>query len=776
MRDDSNRSQGKTKTRITIGTRLLLSFLAVVLLVSLTRTATSFVVQNRLSHDNSLLNLATITSLKEGQVNLWLALLQTNLTSTLNNTDFRTNASSILLENAPLDLNQPVTEEARGVLTGFFKSLIDQNHLFEDLALVDLQGKVFVTTIQTPSNLSLIESEWDTFSKAQNGYYTSPLFLEKGSSSQAAAAILTSIPVSSEKGSQIGFLVGRANINNLENILADRSGLGMTGQTFLVGSTGSLLIQTFQNNQQIPIGAQLTNQGILEAQKLMAGSASYTNDWGSKVYGAFRWNPGLQAFIFSEQEQGEALSTATEPILINFFAAVLAFTLAVIAAILVTRSITFPITNLVHVATQIAAGNLDVRAKDLRQDEIGVLGQALNTMTDQLRSSILNLEQRVNDRTRELKNRTIQIQVASEIARDVAQATNLEDVLNRAVNLIRDKFGFYHAGIFLIDESNEFAVLKAATGEAGKALLDKKHKLQVGETGLVGFAAGKGQPRISMDVNTDTAHFRNPLLPLTKSELALPLKTSDRVIGVLDVQSTELSAFSQDEVSTLQTMADQLAVAIEKTRLLQQYRENLEELEATYKQYTRQGWSDFISQSKKPYSLRFRNSRIEALDGPEPESRQALMQNTIVKTEIMDGDIRPNRDFSSLAVPIKLRGQSLGVLLVKFQSNQINPETSKLIETISNRLALALENARLLEQIQRQAERDHIVSEITTKVRASNDIDLILQTAIKELGRSLGVSKASIQLRSRQEIEAAHHNEPEVNHLGLAGATDKADL
>jgi PAS domain S-box-containing protein len=187
------------------------------------------------------------------------------------------------------------------------------------------------------------------------------------------------------------------------------------------------------------------------------------------------------------------------------------------------------------------------------------------------------LEQHVAQRTHDLERRTAQLQVAAEVARDAATANDLDDLLNRAVGLIRERFGFYHAGIFLIDSQGEYAVLRAATGEAGRRMLEAGHRLKVGEVGIVGHVTGGGQPRIAPAVDADTAHIDNPFLPETRSELTLPLKVEDRIIGALDVQSTHEAAFDKDDLATLQIMADQLAVAIERTRLFENTQATLEE-------------------------------------------------------------------------------------------------------------------------------------------------------------------------------------------------------
>ena len=184
----------------------------------------------------------------------------------------------------------------------------------------------------------------------------------------------------------------------------------------------------------------------------------------------------------------------------------------------------------------------------------------------ELRNHAKLLEQDVAERTRDLERRSVQVQAAATVARDATSAQELDDLLNNAVNLVRKRFGFYHAGLFLLDEEREYAILKAATGEAGRQMLERQHKLKVGEVGVVGYATGTGQPRIALDVDADAMHFKNPLLPKTRSEMALPLKVNDQVIGALDVQSTQGAAFDDEDAAVLQTMADQLAVAIERLK------------------------------------------------------------------------------------------------------------------------------------------------------------------------------------------------------------------
>ena len=224
-------------------------------------------------------------------------------------------------------------------------------------------------------------------------------------------------------------------------------------------------------------------------------------------------------------------------------------------------------------------GALDPEQIDLVLEVASELAIAIRQadLNAQVQSHTSDLEKRVADRTAELERRTVQLQTAAAAARDAAIAHDLDGLLNRATNLICERFGFYHAGIFLVDAQGEYAILRAGTGEAGREMIEHGHKLKVGEVGIVGHVTGSGEPRIALDVGADAVHFKNPYLPDTRSEMALPLKVGERIIGALDVQSTQEVAFSKDDVATLQIMADQLAMAIERTRLFEQTQAALEE-------------------------------------------------------------------------------------------------------------------------------------------------------------------------------------------------------
>jgi GAF domain-containing protein len=372
--------------------------------------------------------------------------------------------------------------------------------------------------------------------------------------------------------------------------------------------------------------------------------------------------------------------------------------------------------------------------------------QTQKNLTDDLKRERNQLDNRIHQRTSELQKRASQLEIAGLVARDISTATNLDELLNNSVQLIKDRFNFYHAGIFLLDEKKEYAVLRSATGEAGRRMIENNHKLKTGATGIVGYVVGKGEAHIALDVNNDEVHFKNPLLSQTRSEMALPLKVSNVVIGALDVQSVEENAFGYEDVQTLQTIADQLAVAIDKAGLMLKLQETIKELEASNTREISRSWRSFLKSTRRNYAYSLRHSVFETDTLESDEARDALKQGRSIIAHLA-ADSDSNTPSTVVAIPIKLRNQVLGVMDLRFGNVSVSEDLVNLLETTANRLALALENARLLEELQIRAGREHMVSDISAKLRTSTDIDSILRAAAVELGRALNTSEVLVQLR-----------------------------
>ena len=394
---------------------------------------------------------------------------------------------------------------------------------------------------------------------------------------------------------------------------------------------------------------------------------------------------------------------------LSIIASVLALGLGFGLSYLLSRSVSSPINQLIEVFQKVEQGELSRRAKVLATDEIGGLAVYFNRMISQLEQSQRNLEDQVAERT-------AQLEATNEVGRVASSILDPEDLIGKVVNLITDRLGYYYTALFIVDESSNWAELANATGEAGSILKAKHHRLAVSGNSMVGYAIANRTARIALDVGEESIRFENPLLPETRSEIALPLVVGDQVIGALDVQSKSASAFNARDIEVLQNMANQVAVAIENARLFQSTQILLEEMQSTNQRYLTSSWSELTRASGKiEYQTRL----------PAP----------------------PEEELFSTGIPLLVRDQILGELIVQ-GDEEWSPEQKRLLEAVATQAAFALENARLLNESQQTALRERIAAAITERIWASQTVDGILQTAIRELGRALEASEATIELKT----------------------------
>jgi GAF domain-containing protein len=327
-----------------------------------------------------------------------------------------------------------------------------------------------------------------------------------------------------------------------------------------------------------------------------------------------------------------------------------------------------------------------------------------------------------------------------------ASQQQTEALLPLVTSLVSEKFSFYHVGIFLIDENREYAVLQAANSPGGKRMLERQHKLKIGQVGIVGNVAETGKARIALDVGQDAVYFDNPDLPETRSEAALPLQIGNEIIGVLDVQSTEANAFSEENLKTLSILADQIAIAIHNSRLVTDLQRALLEAQALQRQYLAQSWKSLATRKYLGYHKTIGGGRPVNQTVQRAEIMQALASGKFVTIYPKGSKAKENEETPALAIPIRLREQVIGVLNIRSQdpNRRWDDDEIALLSSISDRLALALENARLFEETTRRALRERTVSEITTKIRSKTDPESMIQTALAELRQVLGASHVEI--------------------------------
>jgi|GEM_PF-840040 len=411
------------------------------------------------------------------------------------------------------------------------------------------------------------------------------------------------------------------------------------------------------------------------------------------------------------------------------------------------RGIIMRTRSLVYAAQQLEKGNLETRVEMPGDDEFSQIAYSFNAVAAQLSALLGSLEQRVAERTRDLS-------ITGEIGQLVVNLRNPRELMNEIVNLVRDRFGFYHAQVFLVDDAGSKANLVASTGAAGRELLARGHYLEVGSQSVIGQVTARNTPVVALDTDTDITHRRNELLPDTRSEMALPMRIGGRVIGALDVQSVAPNAFDEDDIAVFQIIADELAIALDNARLYNELADTRVQMAAVERHATAAAWQQFAAQSSVAGALSYEiapQGVVPAEAGPSAPMRQALRSGRLIATG--DGE-----DGITLAVPIKVRGEVIGAFGFGGESlHSMAEEDLALVQAVADRVGLALENLRLMQEAAERAEYEQVVNEITAKITGSTDVNFILQTTVRELGRVLRAPQTSVQLKQIKAGEDHDH-------------------
>lgn len=484
--------------------------------------------------------------------------------------------------------------------------------------------------------------------------------------------------------------------------------------------------------------------------------------------------------IVVHQAESEALASVPRTVQLTAFFGLIIMAFVVMAATATANFISRPINALTATATAIAGGDLEQRAIPLGPTEFVTLAEAFNALTAQLRMLINSLQVQV-------ARRTAQLQASAEVGRAASSVLDPDELVRETVNLITSRFGFYYAAAFLVDESGQQALLKEATGEAGKVLKLQGHKLAVGGQSMVGTAIATRKARIALDVGQEAVRFANPLLPYTRSEIALPLIASGQALGALDVQSTDSGAFDENSAAVLQGMADQLAVAIQNARLFQETNRSLREsnalekfsrvlssaqdyesiLDALTEHLLPAGVSeaailtfDYGPRSAKTGMLRLRNvkqmtivahrqlrSGARALTGTVIPGAQLPFLNTIpldLPFAISDINAGPYMDDVSrstyggfgvralLGLPLTVAGQLQGLIQVTHaEPRQFESRDIRLLQTAADQIAITLANIQLLNQTTEALRESSRLYEITSGLARAADVPDMLRVVVQ---------------------------------------------
>jgi len=361
--------------------------------------------------------------------------------------------------------------------------------------------------------------------------------------------------------------------------------------------------------------------------------------------------------------------------------------------------------------------------------------EKLKILSDALEEHVEDL----NERALELEAQSSYLKGAAEVSRAATTFTNAEKLSHQVVEMIRERFSLYYVGLFLTDKNEEWITLQAeaSTGRAGETMLAKNYRLKTG-TGMIGWAIKHGEPRVASDIGEDAVHFESSELPVTRSEAALPLRSRGRVLGALSVQSNQPAAFTPQIITTLQTMADQVAVAFDNAELLTQSEAALEAERRAYGELSYQSWRSLIQTEDIPaYSIGADGTLKTVSQEENLEEIEAIHEGQIIQ-----------EDGRTILLPVKSRGQILGGIRIekRIENDKWTKEQIQLAETLAEQLSVALESARLFEETQRKAQREAIISDISAKIGASMHLDAILKTTVKELGEALDSPEVTFEL------------------------------
>lgn len=393
--------------------------------------------------------------------------------------------------------------------------------------------------------------------------------------------------------------------------------------------------------------------------------------------------------------------------------------------------------------------------------------EALRVANRELSDIRITLEERVAERTRVLARRASYLEATAAVARNAALELDIRELLSRSVVSISQQFGFYHTGIFFLEPAGDWLVLQAASSEGGQRMLARGHRLRMGE-GIVGYAAQYRQCRQAADVGEDAGFFDNPDLPKTRSEVALPLQARGELIGVLDVQSTEPQAFSAEDVTALEALADQVAVALSNARLFWEAEQALEAERAAYGQVGREEWQRLL-RARRDLGYRYTGRVVlpverggDGLAAPAAAQATGAQDTGPADTGLVPSPSGDGEELPSLSLPIRYRGRRLGSIVAHKPADggTWTPQETALMETLAEQLSLALDSARLYEETQRRATQERLMGEVTARMRETLDADRVLRTAVQEIRDALGLHDVAIRFHSPEGPSAESADMP----------------
>ncbi|MDX1521398.1 MAG: GAF domain-containing protein [Anaerolineae bacterium] len=704
--------------------RLTLYFILFLLIAGVTLGVLAYWQSRTALQEDVIRRLETAAILKENEITRWLAEKRQTVRLVAQTPIVKTLAVDLLGQ----DESDPAFNSAYESLTAYLNRVLKESPDILHLLILDQEGQVILSTDTSQednfhvTDTFFIEGLKDTYS--QNVYFLPTI---------NRTTITLATPLDLETGQERGVLVAHLDLNRLDEIVLDRAGLGETGETYLVDSLNVFIAQARVDQAAFPRGVH--TEGIDRALSGENGNALYLNYEGMPVIGVYRWLADQEMALLAEIEQGEALAPVNDLGLVIILITLVVIGLVSVAGYLIARQISRPVLAIAETASQVAVGNLKQRVPVMTKDEIGSLALAFNQMTAQLEELYTTLEERIEARTRRLE-------IVATLGERLSGILNLESLMIEVVNQIKESFGYYHAHIYLIDDTGENLVLAAGTGEAGAEMKAQGHAISLNANSLVARSARSGKIVNVADVREVPDWLPNPLLPNTCSEMAVPIMLEGRVNGVLDVQDDDVGGLDEGDENLLRSLANQVAVAIRNARLFEQIETALAEARAAQEKYISEAWQK-TKIAPKGHRYLYTSSEVVQFD-EEKQNMVAELQRRALEQEgptILEDEPR------AIVAPIRLGQQKIGaVQLYNSHSQPVLDDELAIIEAIIDQFAQTAENLRLFEETRERAGREQTIREITDRLRAAPNLGDLLETAARELGQRLGVPHTVMEL------------------------------
>lgn len=710
---------------------LVLSFISLAVLPIVIISAILIQQANNQAEDQILSQLESVATLKEQELQRWLGNGQNELESVIG--DPVRNQTILQLLAAPDD-----TSELQAALNDALLAEKNISDHFREFILYTPDGRIVAASDDTQIGKVLTLQPYYQGS-ITNVNYIQPPYYEIGS---GELTMYETVQLINNAGEFVGVMAAPLNLDTLNEIMTERGGLGDTGETYLVSLENNFLL-TDSRFEGFERTRAYRSEGIDQALQQSDGSGQYSDYRDIDVFGVYRWIPELQAGLMAEQDVEEALQASRESRNTSILIGVAATLIAAGTGFFLATRLSRPISYLTGVASRLASGQLNQRSQMPQRNEVGMLGRTFDQMADQLEGLIGSLEARVTERTKD-------IATTLEVGRLATSLYGREDFLPSIVDFIRDSFDLYYVQVYLLDEAKRFAILRAGTGEAGQQLLARRHQLDMNETSLVARAVATEQPVVVTDTRNNPDHKPNPLLPLTRSETAIPLIIAGDILGVLDMQSEVEGTFTAENLPAFGAMATQLAGILRATRALEETRAAVSRADDINRRLTRQNWEGYLASVARGDAVGFKYN----LEETKPLDAEAAL------TETVQGG-----DGQSYALqPITLRGETIGnILVLEDREREWSEYELSLLREVADLVAQATEQYRTVDETEKRANELAIVAQVSATAASIQDLDSLLHTVAELTKNEFRLYHAHIYLLSPDQsflVLAAGAGEP----------------